>query len=621
MLALATVTAILVAACSSANEPTQTGTPGTKPVKGGTLRVVTNSDVTATMDPQREYYQLPFAYFRCCLLRYLMSYNGQDAEHDGTKVFPDLADGPPTISDDKMTWTFKIKPGLMYAPPLENVEITAPDFIRAIMREYTPAVGGPYSFYYDVIKGAKEYGAGDATTISGMTAVDDHTLQIDLTEPIGDLDYRFAMAATAPIPPNPDDPSAVLGVAEGHDDEGYGRFLVASGPYMFEGSENLDFSVPAADQKPVDGYRPKRSLVFVRNPSWAQDDLRKAYVDSVDIEMELGADGSVLEKKVEDNEFDTVFANGVSPETLQDFKTKPELQNRVFYNPSYGNYYIEMNLGVPPFDDIHVRRAVNFAINKEGWRRFSGGADSGDIAGHFVPDGLLGGELADYNPFATPGDAGADSPEGLQSAMDEMKQSPYDTNQDGICDDPVCKNVLSIGVVGTQSEASDALIADNLKKIGIELNVKSLENATAYNKVFDPKAHVPMATFVGWLMDWPDPFTFFFLTMYGPSILDQYNTNYTMIGADPDQMTKYGYSITDVASIDSDLEACIPMTGQDRTDCFANLDKELTELGAVVPLVFSKNVNIISDRVENYTWSAFDSQTAFDQVSLVAGSD
>jgi hypothetical protein len=39
------------------------------------------------------------------------------------------------------------------------------------------------------------------------------------------------------------------------------------------------------------------------------------------------------------------------------------------------------------------------------------------------------------------------------------------------------------------------------------------------------------------------------------------------------------------------------------------------------PLVFSQNVNIVSSRVTNYTWSAFDSQTAFDQVALVAGSD
>jgi peptide/nickel transport system substrate-binding protein len=621
MVALVAAAAMLMAACSSADEPTTSNTPGGAAVKGGTLRVVTNSDVTATMDPQREYYQLPFAYFRCCLQRTLMSYNGQDAEHDGTKVFPDLAAEPPTISDDSMTWTFKIKEGLMYSPPLETVEITAGDFIRAIMREYNATVGGPYAFYYDVIEGVDAFKNGDSDTISGMTAIDDHTLEIKLTEPIGDLDYRFAMAATGPIPPNPDSPDDPLGVAQGHEDEGYGRFFVSTGPYMFEGSENLDFSVPADQQKPVSGYKPKRSLLFIRNPSWAQDDLRPAYVDSVDIEMELGEDGSVLEKKVQDDEFDTEFANGVAPETLQTFESDPELKDQIFKNPSFGNYYLEMNAAVPPFDDEHVRRAVNFAVNKEGWRRFSGGESSGTIAGHYVPDGLLDNQLIDYNPFATPNNAGADSPEGLQLAMDEMKQSKYDTDQDGLCDAPECSGILAIGVVGTQSEAADALIADNLKKIGVELNLKSLENATAYNKVFDPKAHLPVATFVGWLMDWPEAFTFFFATSYGKSILDQYNTNYTMIGATPEQLQKYGYDVTSVPSIDADLEACIPVTGDERVTCFAELDKKLTELAVYVPLTFTQNVNIVSSRVTNFTWSAFDSQTAFEQVALVAGSD
>ena len=58
---------------------------------------------------------------------------------------------------------------------------------------------------------------------------------VKLTEPAGDLPWRFAMPATAPIPPNPSDPKAVLGVAEGHTTN-YGRFLVGTGPYMFEGS-------------------------------------------------------------------------------------------------------------------------------------------------------------------------------------------------------------------------------------------------------------------------------------------------------------------------------------------------------------------------------------------------
>ena len=87
VVALVAALTLVTAACdngggddtSSASAPA-----GAKPQKGGTLDVVMNSDVTHTMDPQIEYYQLPFAYFRCCLLRTLYSYNGLDAEHQGT---------------------------------------------------------------------------------------------------------------------------------------------------------------------------------------------------------------------------------------------------------------------------------------------------------------------------------------------------------------------------------------------------------------------------------------------------------------------------------------------------------------------------------------------------------
>src|SRR5439155_7649283 len=82
------------------------------------------------------------------------------------------------------------------------------------------------------------------------------------------------------------DPTADFGVADGHD-EGYGRFLVASGPYMIEGSERLDPSAPAGEQEPVSGFVPGKSLILVRNPSWdrGSDDLRGAYADRIQITM------------------------------------------------------------------------------------------------------------------------------------------------------------------------------------------------------------------------------------------------------------------------------------------------------------------------------------------------
>src|SRR5438876_6252710 len=92
------------------------------------------------------------------------------------------------------------------------------------------------------------------------------------------------MAATPPIPPLPGKPSAPLGIATGHD-QNDGRFsLVGTGPYMIQGTDKLDFSVPASKQKPVSGYTPGKSFVFVQNPSWSAttDTLRQQNVAEMD---------------------------------------------------------------------------------------------------------------------------------------------------------------------------------------------------------------------------------------------------------------------------------------------------------------------------------------------------
>ena len=140
------------------------------------------------------------------------------------------------MSEDALTWTFPLKQGVMYSPPFEDVEVTAQDFVRAVEREADPkASAGGYSFYYSAIEGFDDFGAGDADEISGIKAVDDYT-EVTVTEPTGDLGWRFAMSATTPIPPNGD---ARLGAAEGHTKD-YGYGLVSTGPYMFQGSEDMD---------------------------------------------------------------------------------------------------------------------------------------------------------------------------------------------------------------------------------------------------------------------------------------------------------------------------------------------------------------------------------------------
>ena len=86
-----------------------------------------------TMDPTREWNYITWGLFRCCLVRTLMSH---DVSGDAATLdpLPDLATAPPDVSVDGLTWTFHLRPGLRYAPPLQDVEITSGDFVRALQR-------------------------------------------------------------------------------------------------------------------------------------------------------------------------------------------------------------------------------------------------------------------------------------------------------------------------------------------------------------------------------------------------------------------------------------------------------------------------------------------------------
>jgi len=567
-------------------------------------------DVTAAFDPQKEYYSVTWEYYRCCLARTLLSYKGVPTDQGGTELFPDLAASQPEVSADGLTWTFSIKPGINYGDPFTDVPITAQDFIRAMEREANPKANiGGYSFYYSVIQGFDDFANGKADTISGLTAVDANTLQIQLTAPTSDLGYRLAMPAAAPIPPNGD---ARLGAAEGHD-KNYGRFLVSSGPYEFEGSDALDFSLPPADQTEVSGYVPGRSIVLVRNPSWdpATDDLRKAYPDR--IEVEIGGNNDDLYNKIRANQLDFVVDGAVPPNLIREYTTNPDLQSKINVYPSDALRYISFNFLVPPFDDVNVRKAFNWALDKQGMRQLRGGATTGEIAGHIMVNSLQNNLLQDYDPYATPNSAGD-----IAKAKEAMAQSKYDTNQDGVCDVPVCKNVLAVTDREDPYPKQAALIAPILEQIGITLDVKQLERSVMYNKCVDLASKVGVCLGPAWGKDYAAGYTFAG-PLFGSESLYPSCCNYNGLGATSAQIKKWGYTdVTSAPSVDDRITACAKTPAGDALfQCWADFDKYLMEeVVPFAPYLFDNSVDIVSDNVVNYSFDQFAGLAAFDQMAL-----
>lgn len=571
------------------------GTPvRSRPPRGGTLKVFDPGAMYVYpygrlgLDPQdvaTHYDEL----LRCCLLRTLMSYSGNPYEQGGSEARPDLAENVPVVSDDGLTWTFTIRSGIAYAPPMQDVEVTSRDFVRALERlaRLHEAYVTPY---FNVIDGFQAMADGEVNAISGLATPDTHTLVIRLTEPAGDLPYRLTFPAAAPIPP--DAPAERLGTAQGHDGN-YGRFLVASGPYMIEGSEDLDFALPPAQQNPVAGFVPARgtdleslvtarpgSLTLVRNPSWqaSTDPLRPAYVDRIEIVLGTEKKDSAWTYRglVESGQFDVVLGQAPA-QMVSRYLDHDGLRRLVHSIEGEAVWRVDFNLAVPPFDDVHVRKAVNLALNKARIAELSFGP-SADVATHLMPDALQEGLLADYDPYATPGSAG-----NLRLGRSEMARSRYDSDGDGMCDVTACRRIPAVGVSDPNVEGVPGQIREDLLPLGLNLNIRVYPWDPMFARCLSPKRQTAVCLTLGWGSDYPDGGTFGAPLFSSRSIPigSHVGWNSNLLGASDRRLKALGYSATDIPNVDERIEACDGMIGSSRSACWAGFDQYLME--EVVP--------------------------------------
>jgi peptide/nickel transport system substrate-binding protein len=466
-----------------------------------------------------------------------------------------------------------------------------------------------------VIRGFEAYGSGAADSIAGLETPDEWTLVVRLDRVTSDLAYRFSLPATAPIP---------VGAADGHEKD-YARFLVASGPYMVEGSERLDFGSPPDRQRPVAGFVPPvltkgavkepGSLVMVRNPSWnlATDRLRAAYPDRIELTIG-GLDDEQIARRVDTAKMDLVFDASSPFEQVARYREDAELNGRVFVDPMDTFLSVNMNVAAPPFDDVHVRRVVAYAIDKAALVEILSRSPhlpighTAEVATHVAPDSLEGGLLRAFDPY----------PYDPEAARTEMRASAYDRTGDGRCDAPVCRNlraiVLDVGVIPEQARA----IREDLAEVGIELALEPQPLERYFSLLKDLGERIPMGIPSPWVKDYPEG-AGWFVGLFDSSAL---GVSGSPVGASPAQLRKWGYSVSSVPSVDDRIQACLSRRGVAKIECWAELDQYLmTEVVSWLPYMSLDHAQVVSERVVGYSFDQFDALPALDRIALAPGSD
>jgi peptide/nickel transport system substrate-binding protein len=584
------------------------GATALSPPLGGTYRVGWDSGFQADgFDPTGEYEQGSFGIYSNLLLRTLVQ-TDHVAGAAGRKLVPDLAEHVPEPSDGGTRYTFTLKRGLRFGPPV-NREITAADVRYAIERVARPGNGGTYYFLYRVIKGFDSYRAGQAPSIAGIQVRGARTISFDLVRPEGDFLYLLTLPAAAPIPPE------VGRCFEGRAGA-YGRDVVASGPYMVEGSDAVRVG-SCRSLQPMRGISPTE-LTLVRNPSYDPGtDSRAARESNPDrfvfiTQTNLGQTGTEVDlaKKVELGELDDEYLYAW-PKAIAGYLETARNKGRIRIDPGDWVVFMTLNLTNPPFDDVHVRRAMNWILDRAALAATLPGA--GRVAEHIVPDDLLGGRLADYGPYATPGHHGD-----LARARAEMSESHYATSR-GVCVARACKGVFLSPLGYSAIYAAGARMTPIVMADAARIGITFANHARRRDRIFSPSAGIASAPNMDLAALYPDPATFVDQLFSGADIRPDDNLNFSLVGVTPSQAVKVGVTgdTKGVPSIDREIATCAELAGPARLDCYAGLDRELTtEIVPWVPLIDRDRVTMLGPQVARWAYDASTGGTAYAHVAL-----
>ena len=125
------------------------------------------------------------------------------------EIKPNLATGMPEVSDDGLTYTFRIKQGVHFTdnpafPGGIGRELTARDFVFSIKRHFDPKSRSQGAWLWQGrivgLDDWKKAGADYTAAIEGLQALDDYTIQVKLVKPYPQLIHTFAQGYSAIVP-------------------------------------------------------------------------------------------------------------------------------------------------------------------------------------------------------------------------------------------------------------------------------------------------------------------------------------------------------------------------------------------------------------------------------------
>ncbi len=465
VLVLAAVAAVGLASCGGGGGETSGGGGGGGQ-KGGTLNG-TYASFPDYLDPALSYTAEGWTAMADVYVPLLTYKHANGAE--GSEVIPGLAKELPKISNGGKTYTLFLRPGLKYS---DGTPVKASDFPFAVERMIQLNSGG--SPFYLSIEGAEKFAETKQGPISGIKANDKTgEIVINLKAPRGTFTNELGLMFVAPLPK--DTPIEDLSANP----------PPATGPYMITKSQ------------------PGKGWEYERNPYWAKangkamPDLPEGVVDHAKMTVIRNP-----ETQVDDVEKGTYQWMQNPPPASRYAEVKEKFEGSQFrVEPTISTYYFWMNVNRPPFDDVKVRQAVNYAVDAKALERIYAGQIKSTQ--QILPPGMPGYEQFELYPH----DMGK-----AEELMKEANPSDMDIT---VWTDTESPN----------NEAGE-YFNEVLKELGFKTTLKQI-NADNYFTVIGNQSTPELdAGWADWFQDYPHPNDFFQPLLAGESILQTNNGNF-----------------------------------------------------------------------------------------------
>lgn len=470
---------------------------------------------------------------------------------EGT-VVPDLATDTGQISDDGKTWTFTLKDGLKYE---DGSAITSADIKYGIERSFSTELSGGLSYHKTLLKGGADYqGPFKGEELKSVETPDDKTIVFHLKSAFGDFPWIASMPAFSPVPEDKDDPGK------------YGLDPISSGPYQVESNKSGS------------------EAVLTRNKYWDEktDPVRTAGPDEV--VFKLGQDASVTAQALISDSGDAkngFSASFVPAAQLAQVQSDPSAKSRLVTSGPGALSYLAMNNERKGLDDVKVRQAINYAVNKDTYRIAGGGEISGDFASTLITPGIPGRQ--DYDLYQ------ADPSGDIDKAKSLLKESSADL---GTLKLLVKNDATSVA----QAEA----IQEALARIDVKVRIKSVDANTFSADATDAKGDYDLAL-SSWQPDFPSA---------NGNIQPLFDSS--QIGNGNYNISRYSNDEVD-ALIKKATETVKPEEAQ---KIWAEADKRIMDDAPIVPLTYNKNSFLYGSAVENFVVGDFPAYPVYFKASL-----